>query len=57
MADVKLQDTMSGSITFENILPIRVLEWLVILVSCKINDKNQLEARESKSSLVWSGSL
>ena len=57
MVDVKLQDTMSGSITFENILPIRVLEWLVILVSCKINDKNELEARESKSSLVWSGSL
>ena len=49
MVDVKLQDTMSGSITFEKLLPIRVLEWLVILVSCKINVKNELEARESKS--------
>ena len=57
MVDVKLTDTISGSITFENILPIRVLEWLVILVGCKINGKNELEARESKTSLVWSCSL
>ena len=33
---------MSGSITFENILSIRVLEWLVTLVGCKINGKNEL---------------
>ena len=52
MVDVKLTDTIYGSITFENILPIRVLEWLVILVGCKINGKNELEARESKTSLV-----
>ena len=32
MVAVKLPDIMSGSITFENILSIRVLEWLVILV-------------------------
>ena len=33
MVAVKLLDTnMSGSITFENILSARVLEWLVILV-------------------------
>ena len=31
MVAVKLADIMSGSITFENILSIRVLEWLVIL--------------------------
>ena len=37
---------MPGSITFENILSIRVLEWLVILVI------NELEARESKNSFV-----
>ena len=36
MVVVKLPDIMSGSITFENILSIRVLEWLVILVGCKI---------------------
>ena len=38
---------MSGSRTFENILSIRVLEWLVILVGCKIKGINELEARES----------
>ena len=32
MVVVKLPDIMSGSITFENILSIRVLEWLVIIV-------------------------
>ena len=34
------------------ILSIRVLEWLVILVGCKIIGKNELEARESQTSLV-----
>ena len=32
MVAVKLPDIMSGSITFEKILSIRVLEWLVILL-------------------------
>ena len=27
---------MSGALMFENVLSIRVLEWLVILVGCKI---------------------
>ena len=48
----KLPDTMSGSIKFEIILSIRVLEWLVILVGCKIKGINKLEARESKNSFV-----
>ena len=49
----KLPDIMSESITFENIyISIRVLEWLVTLVGCKINGKNELKARESKNSLV-----
>ena len=52
MVAVKLPDIMSGSITFENVLSIRVLEWLVILVGCKIKGINELEARESKNSLV-----
>ena len=48
MVAVKLPNIMSGSITFENILSIRVLEWLVILVGCKIKGINELEVRESK---------
>ena len=32
---------MSGSITFENILSIRVLEWLVIPIGCKIKGINE----------------
>ena len=35
MMAVKLTDAMPGSITFENMLSIRVLEWSVILVGCK----------------------
>ena len=50
---VKLPDIMSGSITFENRLSIRVLEWLVILVGYKIKGINELETRESKNSFVW----
>ena len=34
MVAVKLPDIMSVSITFD--LSIRILEWLVILVGCKI---------------------
>ena len=49
---VKLPDIMSGSTTFENILSVRVLEWLVVQVGCKINRINELEARESKYSFV-----
>ena len=40
-------------ITFENIISIRVLEWLVILVGCKIKEINELEAREFKNLFVW----
>ena len=52
MVTVKLPDVMFGSITFENTLSIRVLEWLVILVGCKIKGINELEVRESKNSFV-----
>ena len=52
MVTVKLPDIMSGSITFENTIPVRVLKWLVILVGCKIEGINELEARESKNSFV-----
>ena len=52
MVSVKLSDIMSGSKTFENILSIRVLEWLVILIDCKIKVINELEVTESKNSYV-----
>ena len=48
---------MSGSMMFENILSIRVLEWLVIQVGCKIKGINELDASESKNSLFGLGSL
>ena len=57
MVAVKLPDIMFGSITFENILSIRVLEWLVILVGCKIKGINELEAWESKNPFAWLCSL
>ena len=50
MVAFKLPDIMSGSISFENILSIRVLEWLVVLVGCKIRGINELDTRESKKS-------
>ena len=52
MVAVKLPDIMSGSMMFEKILSIRVLEWLVILIGCKIKGINELDASESKNSLV-----
>ena len=52
MVAVKLPDIVSGSITLEKILSIRVLEWLVILVGFKIKGINELEARESKNAFV-----
>ena len=52
MLAVKLPDIISDSIMFEKILSIRVLEWLVILVGCKIKGINELDASESKNSLV-----
>ena len=41
MVAVKFSDIMSGSITFENILFMKVLEWLLILVGCKIKGINE----------------
>ena len=52
MVAVKLPSIMSGSIKFENILSISVLEWLVVLVGCKIKGINELESRESKNAFV-----
>ena len=49
---IKLPNIMSESKAFENILSIRVLEWLVILIDCKIKVINKLEVTESKNSYV-----
>ena len=51
-----LPDIMSGETKLENILLMRVFEWLVILVGCKIYGIKELEASESKKSFVgwWS---
>ena len=51
-----LSDIISGEIKLENILSMRVFEWLVILVGCKIYGIKELEASESKKSFVgwWS---
>ena len=46
MVTVKLPDIMSGSVTFEIILSIRLLQWLVVLVYCKIEGINELETRK-----------
>ena len=45
MVAVKLPDIMSESITFENVLSIRVFEWVLILVGCKIKGINELGKR------------
>ena len=52
MVAAKLPDIITVSIAFKNILSIKVLEWLVIRVGCKIKGVNELEARESKNSIV-----
>ena len=53
---VMLPDIISGEIKLENILSMRVFEWLVILVGCKIYGMKGLEANEYKKSFVgwWS---
>ena len=52
MVSDKLLDTMSGSKMFENILSIRVLEWLIVLAACKIKVTIELDASESENSLI-----
>ena len=53
---VMLPDIISGEIKLENILSMRVFEWLVILVGCKIYGIKELETSEFKKSFVdwWS---
>ena len=49
---VMLPDIMLGEIKLENIMSMRVFEWLVILVWCKIYGIKELRASESKKSFV-----
>ena len=57
LPDITITYYNTESITFENILSIRVLEWPVILIGCKITGINNLEARETKKSFFWLCSL
>ena len=51
MVAVKLPDIMSGSRSFENILSLKILQWVVTLDGCKIKGINKLEAKKFKNSL------
>ena len=46
---IKLPDTISGSIMLQNILSVRVLEWIVILIGCEIKGINELDESDSKN--------
>ena len=46
---MKLPDIISGSIMLQNILSIRVLEWIVILIGCEIKGINELGESDSKN--------
>ena len=47
-----LPDIISWEIKLKNLLSVRVFEWLVIRVQCKIHEIIDLEASEFKSSFV-----
>ena len=57
MVAVMFLDIVSHESTFEKILSMRVLEWVVSLVGCKIYGMIEFEARESRNSLVGLCSL
>ena len=52
VAAVMFPDIASHGSTFEKILSMMVLEWLVSLVGCKIYGMIEFKARESRNSLV-----
>ena len=52
MVAVVFPDIASHESTFEKILSMRALEWLVRLAGCKIYGMIELNARESRNSLV-----
>ena len=56
IVDVRLPESASIAIIFEKILSVRVSEWSVVIVGCKIYGVTESDARESKNSFVgvWS---
>ena len=52
MVAVMFPDIASHESTFEKILSIKVLEWLVSLAGCKIYGMIEFESREFRNSLV-----
>ena len=52
MVAVMFPDIVSNESTFENILLMRVLEWLVSLLGCKKYGMIEFEARESRNLLM-----
>ena len=53
---VRLPEIASTAVKFERILSIKVSDWSVILVGCRIDGITEFDARKSKNSLVgvWS---
>ena len=49
---IMLPEITSWGIILENILSMRVFEWLVVLVGCNMNGIKEYETRESKNSFV-----
>ena len=52
MVAVMFPDIVSNESTFEKIFSMRVLEWVVSLVGCKIYGMIEFKARASRNSLV-----
>ena len=52
MVAVIFPDIASHESTFDKILSMRILEWLVNLVGCEIHEKIEFEAKDSRNSLA-----
>ena len=50
---VMLPNITSCKIKMENILSVKVFEWLVFLVCCKIYVLKELGIKESKNFMIW----
>ena len=57
MVAVMFPDIISYESTFEKIISMKILEWLVSLVDRKIYGMIEFESRESRISLVGCSSL
>ena len=52
MVAVIFPDIASHESTFDKILSMRILEWLVTLVGCEIHEKIEFETKDSRNSLA-----